>query len=281
LEASGLNIYRSVSRAIELNRISHAYIISGGDEEAIGLALYLASGVNCLASSGKPCGICSSCRKIHSSNHPDVSITQAEGAVIGIDDIRRLQKDIFVKPYEGKKRVSIIRQGEKMTVQAQNCLLKVLEDPPGTGIIAITTANPANLLPTILSRCQVLKPASKRRIPDAALYRDVLNCFLEGDFVRASAEVGFLAKDDQRSVEDFLDYLFLQVRDMLMLKVAQKEDLLYIKDNGEFAREAAAGYTLGKIGRLLDAVTKARENLRLNVNPQLAMEVLLLEIQEV
>ena len=66
-----------------------------------------------------------------------------------------------------------------------------------------------------------------------------------------------------------------------MLKVAQKEDLLYIKDNGEFAREAAAGYTLGKIGRLLDAVTKARENLRLNVNPQLAMEVLLLEIQEV
>ena len=67
-----------------------------------------------------------------------------------------------------------------MTVQAQNCLLKVLEDPPGTGIIAITTANPANLLPTILSRCQVLKPASKRRIPDAALYRDVLNCFLEG-----------------------------------------------------------------------------------------------------
>jgi len=276
-----LNIYRLVARAIELSKVSHAYIISGGDEEALSLALYLARGVNCLASSGKPCGNCSSCRKIDSSNHPDVSITETAGAFIGIDYIRRLQKDIFVKPYEGKKRVSIIRQGERMTVQAQNCLLKVLEDPPGTGIIAITTANPVSLLPTILSRCQILKPDSERRIPDVAPYRDILKCFLDEGFVRASAETALLVKDDERSVEDFLDYSLLQLRDALVFKVAQKEDLLYIKESDEFARETAARYTLDKIGRLFDAVSKARENLRLNVNAQLAVEVFLLEIQEV
>ena len=276
-----MEAYRSLKSALQSDKVFHSYIINAGDNEAQDLALFVARGVNCLAEGQKPCGRCSSCRKIESSNHPDVSVTRAGGASIGIDDIRRLQKEVFVKPYEGKKRVSIILQGEKMTVQAQNCLLKVLEDPPGNGIIIITTANPVSLLPTIISRCQVLKPESRRHMPDHRLYHDTMVCIMEEEFTRASAAIDLLVRDDDRSAEDFLDYMLIRLRDVLVLKVAQNEDLLYIKENGEFTRKAAAKFTPGRIGWMLEAVSRARENLRLNANAHLAMEVLLLEIQEV
>jgi DNA polymerase-3 subunit delta' len=270
----------SIEMAIESNKVSHAYIIKAGDKEAQASALFLAKGVNCLSAGQKPCGVCPSCRKISLGNHPDVSVAEA-GSSIGIDDIRQLQKEIFKKPYEGRKRVSIIRQGERMTVQAQNCLLKVLEDPPGDGIIVITTDCPDNLLPTIISRCQVLKAKAGRSVPDYNVYRETVACIMEEEFTKASAAIDTLVKDKERSVEDFLDCFLMQLRDILVLKVAQNEDLLYIKDNGEFARRAAARFSPGKLARLLEAVTTARENLRQNVNAQLAVEVLLLEIQEV
>lgn len=276
-----MEAYAFLEKAIQWDKVSHAYIINAAQQQAKDLALFLAKGVNCLADGRKPCGRCSSCRKIEASNHPDVTVTQAGGASIGIDDIRQLQKEIFIKPYEGKKRVSIILQGEKMTVQAQNSLLKVLEDPPGDGIIAITTTNPAGLLPTILSRCQVLKPETGQNIPDHHLYHQTMVCMMEGDFTRASAAIDLLVRDADRSVEDFLDYMLLQLRDVLVLKVAQKEDLLYIKDNSEFARRATARFTPAGLGRMIEAVSKARENLRQNANAQLTLEVLLLDIQEV
>lgn len=276
-----MEAYDFLEKAILWDRVSHAYIINAAQQQAKDLALFLAKGVNCMAEGRKPCGRCSSCRKIDTSNHPDVTIIRDGGASIGIDDIRQLQKEIFLKPYEGKKRVSIILQGEKMTVQAQNCLLKVLEDPPGDGIIAITTANPAGLLPTILSRCQVLKPGTGQNIPDHRLYHETMVCMIKEDFTRASAVIDLLVRDTDRSVEDFLDYMLLQLRDVLVLKVAQKEDLLYIKDNGEFARRTAAEFTTAGLGRMIEAVSRARENLRQNANTQLTLEVLLLDIQEV
>lgn len=276
-----MDIYHLISKTIELNRVSHAYIICGGYKETLEAALYMAKGVNCLAESSKPCGKCSPCRRVDSSNHPDVSIIKTEGNSIGIEDIRLLQSGVFAKPYEGKRKVNIICQGEKMTVQAQNCLLKVLEEPPGAGIIIITSANRENLLPTILSRCQILKPALEEKIPETKLYRAVLECFLEQDFIKASEEIGLLLKDDEKDVGAFLDYLFLQLRDILVLKVAREESLLYIKDNSKFAREAAAVYALDRLGSMFNAIARARENLKFNVNAQLALEMLVLDIQGV
>ncbi len=276
-----MDIINLITRAIQSDKVSHAYIINGSQDEARALANYMAKGVNCLSGAGKPCETCSSCRKINNLNHPDVSITHTEGASIGIDQIRQLQKEVFIKPYEGRKRVNIICQGEKMTVQAQNCLLKVLEDPPGTGIIIICTVNLDFLLPTIVSRCQILKLDGGSPIINNELYRETFLCFMEEGFTRASAMIDLLVRDTEKSVEDFLDYMLVQLRDILVLKVAQNKDLLYIRDNEEFAQRTAAGLTLGKLDRLVNAVSKAREDLRLNVNAQLAVEVLLLEIQEV
>ena len=274
-----MEAYGFIEKAVMQGRVSHAYIINAAQQQAKDLALFLAKGVNCTAEDRKPCGRCSSCRRLEASNHPDVTITQAGGASIGIDDIRQLQKEIFIKPYEGKKRVSIILQGEKMTVQAQNSLLKVLEDPPGDGIIAITTANPAGLLPTILSRCQVLKPETGQNIPDHHLYHETMVSMMEEDFTRASAAIDLLVRDTDRSVEDFLDYMLLQLRDLLVLKLLRK-DLLYIKDNGEFARRTAERFTPAELGRMIEAVSGPGKS-RQNANAQLTLEVLLLDIQEV
>ncbi len=116
-----------------------------------------------------------------------------------------------------------------MTVQAQNCLLKVLEDPPGDGIIAITTANPAGLLPTILSRCQVLKPETDQNIPDHHLYHETMVCMMQEDFTLASAAIDLLVRDTDRSVEDFLDYMFLQLVDLWSLSLLRRKICCILK----------------------------------------------------
>ncbi len=276
-----MNIYDFITKAIQSDKTSHAYIINGEENKAKSLMDYMAKGVNCLSGAGKPCQTCSSCRKISDHNHPDVSVIAAEGASIGIDPIRQLQKMIYIKPYEGRKRVNTICQGDKMTVQAQNCLLKVLEEPPGTGIILISSANLSNLLPTVVSRCQILKLNAGGRIPDHGLYREMTICLMEEGFIQASVAMEAFLKDNGKSAEDFFDLLLMQLRDILVLKVAQNKHLLYIKDNEEFALKAASRFTLAKVDRLINAVARAREALKHNANVQLAMEVLLLEIQEV
>lgn len=276
-----MQVYDLITKAIQSRKTSHAYIINGDDGKAGHLMDYIAKAVNCLAGDGKPCRVCSSCRKINNHSHPDITFVTAEGTSIGIDPIRRLQREIYVKPYQGRKRVSIICGGEKMTVQAQNCLLKVLEEPPGTGIILIGAVNLSNLLPTVVSRCQIIKLGADSRIFDHGVYGKLAVGLMEQGFIRSSAAVEELLKDTDGKVEDFLDYILMQIRDIIVLKVVGDKHLLYIKDNGEFAQRAASTFTLARLNRLADAVSRAREALRFNANVQLTMEILLLEIQEV
>ncbi len=99
----------------------------------------------------EPCGECHSCRQALSGNHPDIiRVTHEKPGSIGVEDIRgQVNNDIVIKPYYGPYKIYIINEGEKMTVQAQNALLKTLEEPPAYGIILILTANAGALLPTI------------------------------------------------------------------------------------------------------------------------------------
>jgi DNA polymerase-3 subunit delta' len=276
-----MNIYDLITQAIQSGKASHAYIIIGGNKDQKSLADFIARGVNCLKGAGRPCGACSSCRKIGEHNHPDVSVIEPEGTSIGIDPIRKLQREVYIKPYEGKKRVSVICQGDKMTVQAQNCLLKILEEPPGTGIILICSAGLGNLLPTVISRCQTLRMDAEESAFDSGLYREVIGRLLEPGFTQVQEITDMVLKDADRSVEGFLDYLLMQIRDIIALKVARDRHLLYIKEGGDFTQRIASRFTLARLGKLADAVSKAREALKFNANAQLTMEVLLLEIQEV
>ncbi|MBW1960618.1 MAG: DNA polymerase III subunit delta' [Deltaproteobacteria bacterium] len=125
-------------------------------------AMLFAKACNCLHRTSEagyriPCGDCRSCRKIASENHPDVIYIRPAGAVIRITQIRELSATLSLKPYEAKTRVVIIADAHSMNTEAGNALLKVLEEPPDHTIIILTTDQPLDLLPTVLSRCQQIR----------------------------------------------------------------------------------------------------------------------------
>ena len=159
-----------LKNAIQMDKVSHAYIING--ERSSGkefIAKIFAMSLQCENRQGiEPCQECHSCKQALSGNHPDIIfITHEKPNTIGVDDIRsQINGDVAIKPYSGPKKIYIMNEGEKMTVQAQNALLKTLEEPPEYVVLLILTTNVESLLPTILSRCVVLnmKPAKDKQV---------------------------------------------------------------------------------------------------------------------
>ena len=149
-----------LTHTIEQGKISHAYVING--ERFSGkefIANVFAMALQCEHPDGvEPCQQCHSCKQALSGNQPDIiRVTHEKPNTIGVDDIRtQINTDISIKPYSSPRKIYIIQEGEKMTAQAQNALLKTLEEPPAYAVILILTTNMDALLPTILSRCVVL-----------------------------------------------------------------------------------------------------------------------------
>ena len=153
-------------RAVEKNKISHAYIISG--EESSGkkmLAEAFAATLLCEKGGSDACGECISCRKAMSHNHPDIKyVTHEKPRTISVDDIReQLNGDVVIKPYESAHKVYIVEDAQLMKEPAQNALLKTLEEPPEYAIIMLLTTNADSFLQTIRSRCVTLET---KPVPD-------------------------------------------------------------------------------------------------------------------
>ena len=153
-------IIEHLQNAIRLNKVSHAYILDG--EEGSGkmlLASAFAQTLQCEQGGTEPCGKCHSCIQAESRNQPDIiRVTHEKPGSIGVDDIRdQLCSDILIRPYSSPWKIYIVDEAEKMTVQAQNALLKTIEEPPAYGIVLLLTENSEAFLPTILSRCVTLK----------------------------------------------------------------------------------------------------------------------------
>ena len=202
-------IKEHLENAINMNKVSHAYIING--ERNAGkefIAKTFAMALQCEnRQEYEPCQECHSCSQAKSGNHPDIIfITHEKPGTIGVDDIRsQINNDVVIKPYSAPKKIYIINEGEKMTVQAQNALLKTLEEPPEYAVILILTTNMETLLPTILSRCVVLnmKPVrndqikkflmENMEIPDYKA--DICVAFARGNLGKAR----LLAKSEGRS----------------------------------------------------------------------------------
>ncbi len=146
----------NLDRAVADDRPAHAYLISGTPQ--IGkttLARSLALALNCRATnSPRPCGQCRSCQLIAAGKHPDVQLIEPDGARVKIDQVRALHHDLSLRPVEGRYRVAIFDQFEAATVEAQNALLKTLEEPPDYVVLIVLASDPELLLPTIVSRCQ-------------------------------------------------------------------------------------------------------------------------------
>lgn len=153
-------------KASEDNRVSHAYLFAG--PSGIGkklIAIEFSKLLNCTDYKPKEktnsdlmnCE-CISCRKIDKSIHPDVSIVQFEGVRnIKVEQIREgIEGRLYLRPYEGKYKVVIVDEAERMNVNSQGAFLKTLEEPPPDTVIILISSEPNLLLPTILSRCQII-----------------------------------------------------------------------------------------------------------------------------
>lgn len=147
---------------IASGRLRHAYLFTG--PRGVGrrtLALRFAQAVNCLnpPEPGIPCGLCRSCQQINRMQHPDLTIIQsdAEGESLKVDQVRELQHALSLAPYESTYRVALLMRFEEATDGAQNALLKTLEEPNPKVLLLVTADDPDNLLPTITSRCELLR----------------------------------------------------------------------------------------------------------------------------
>ncbi len=152
------NAVSVLRRAIQHQRLHHAYLFSGYD--GVGkkfTALTLAKALNCKELPDDACDRCTSCHKIDEGIHPDIRIIEPDGQFIKIDQIRDLQKDVGYKPYEGRRKVYIIDHAEALRDEAANALLKTLEEPSADAMLVLVTANVYALLPTVISRCQLVR----------------------------------------------------------------------------------------------------------------------------
>lgn len=169
----------NLSRALQSGHLSHFYLICGPEGSGKQtLANLLAAAALCRGTD-KPCLTCSSCRKVLTSNHPDlITVADPDHKNVAVKIIRQMRDDLFIRPNESDRKVYLFPQD--MGIEGQNALLKVLEEPPAYGVFILLANNPESLLPTVRSRCTELK---MQPIPE-----DILRARLRADFPDATAE---------------------------------------------------------------------------------------------
>lgn len=316
-------IIEHFKKAIKTGKVSHAYILTG--EAGMGrksLADAFALTLFCEAGKAEPCMECHACRQVLSKNHPDlIYVTHDKPGSIGIDDIREQINDtIMVKPYSSLYKIYVVDESEKMTVQAQNALLKTIEEPPSYAIILLLTTNQEAFLPTILSRCVELK---LKPIRDAVIksylmgtmgiketQSDVYAAFARGNLGKAihlatSEEFQLLykevlnllrnvkrmdiselldcikkLKEEHIDIYECLDFMQLWYRDVLMFKVTKDINLQVFKEEYNAVNEISETSGYDGLENILHAIDKARIRLNANVNMELTMELLLLDMKE-
>lgn len=316
-------IIEHLQNAIKLQKVSHAYILDG--EEGAGkklLARAFAQTLQCERGGVDPCGECHSCKQAQSGNQPDIiEVTHEKPASIGVEDIRgQLCGDIQIKPYSSPYKIYIVDEAEKMTVQAQNALLKTIEEPPAYGVIMLLTTNADAFLPTILSRCvtlklrpvknEIIKPylMEKYHIPD--YQAEVCTAFARGNVGKAErlaqseqfaelkshlihllrhlrdmeiyelTEAVRSVSEYKTEINDYLDLMALWFRDVLLFKATRQIDGLVFAEEINDISAQAQKSSYEGLERILKALEKAKVRLKANVNFELTMELLMLTIKE-
>lgn len=157
--------------SIARGQVAHAYLFGGPKNSGkTSAALAFASAINCMQpkADGDSCGACLSCIRIDQENHPDVFVIRPDGNQTRIDQMHEMIKNLNYAPLSGKYKVMIIEQADTLNASSENSILKILEEPPDYAILVLISSNPNSLLPTIRSRCRMVKfrNASTKEIED-------------------------------------------------------------------------------------------------------------------
>ncbi len=159
-----------LEQSITHRRLSHAYLFTGPAQVGKAtLARAFAQALCCERADEKPCGACRTCQRIAQGRYPDVQYIQPARNALQIDQVRALQADAALSPLEGRYRIFIVREIEQATLPAANAFLKTLEEPPPQVILLLTSALRDRVLPTVISRCQVvgLRPLPLEQVRSA------------------------------------------------------------------------------------------------------------------
>lgn len=316
-------IKEHLQNALSTGKISHAYIING--EKSTGkefIAKVFAMALQCEKGEIDPCQECHSCKQALTNNHPDIiRVIHEKPNSISVDDIRaQVNNDVGIKPYSGPYKIYIINEAEKMTPQAQNAILKTLEEPPAYAVILLLTSNVNSLLPTILSRCVVLnmRPVADElvkkylmeqlQVPDYKA--EVCVAFARGNIGKAKAlassedfenvknealallkyiqdmELGEIISAIKKITEykfeinDYLDIISIWYRDALLFKATHDVNHLVFREEIQALRRTAQHSSYEGIETIIKALDTAKRRLDANVNFELTMELLMLTIQE-
>lgn len=200
------HIYEHFKNAIAAGKLSHAYILHG--ERGMGklnIAKEAAKAIQCESNApektdktGEACGQCKSCHQAESDNQPDIKYVTPAKKTLGVDDIReQINDDALIKPYGSPYKIYIIPKSDTMTVQAQNALLKTIEEPPSYAIFILLAANTDAFLPTILSRCVML---NAKTVSEGEIVNELKSKFGVGDYdakVAASFAGGNIGKAEK------------------------------------------------------------------------------------
>lgn len=317
------DIINYIRNAVLNDKVSHAYILNGerGSGKKL-LANLFAMTLLCEQGGPDPCNQCHSCKQAESGNHPDIiRVTHEKPNSISVDDIRtQVNNTVDIKPYQGPYKVYIIPQADLMTPQAQNALLKTIEEPPEYAVFLLLTENAETLLATINSRCVMLK---LRNIKDTLIKKylmenlqipdykaDVCTAFAQGNMGRAIMlansehfneireeavqllkyihemelnEIVSAVKNItvyKLEIVDYLDIIMIWYRDVLLYKATKDVDKVVFKDQMTYIKEQARKSSYEGIELILKSLENAKSRLRANVNFDLVMELLFLTIKE-
>ena len=316
------NIINNLKNALLRGNISHAYIISG--PKGIGkmtLAKAFAKALQCNSFDGDSCGKCISCRTFDSGNNPDVFyVYPSKTKTLGVDDIRsQIIKQAEIKQYEHKYKIFIVPDGDKMTEQAQNALLKTLEEPPKYVVIILMGQNIRGFIPTVVSRCVNIKlsPLSSEMVKSYLINNENISeqeasffgeyaqgnigaakeLYSSSDFANKRQDIILFTEkcltgsqieaimsaamlEQYKNDKSFLNIIEIYLRDVIIYKQTGQERFVIQKDILKNIKSSAKRFSIDELSKKIDAVYESEKMLQSNVNFTLLTEVLAMRLNE-
>ena len=314
-----------LQNALRTDSVSHAYILNGAKGSGRHMIARSFSAALLCEEREKtdrwiePCGRCHSCLQAQAGTNPDIKILEREKEnSIGVNDIRKMRTDVWIRPYSAAHKVYIIPDAEKMTPAAQNALLKTLEEPPSYAVLLLLADGTDSFLPTIMSRCVTLplRPVPEKDVEtclrerfeadeqharlcarfsggsigraallleneDFAALRDRTITFMRDIAKKDAADIAAFAKEaaSEDETQDLIDFLLTWNRDLLVCRSTKSTENLIFTDEVQYIIEAARAASWRGLQAASEAVFRARRRLFSNVNAELTLQMMLLEIR--
>ena len=309
-----------IKRALSTKRVAHAYLFAGpsgsGRRE---MAQAFAQALFCERGGSDACGVCLECRKVLHGNHPDLHVIAPDGATVKIDQIRTLQRELSYRSVQAGYKIYIIESAETMTVQASNSLLKFLEEPPSPVVAILLAPSAQAVLPTILSRSQLIAFASgdrealetilvkegkppllarsavnlasglqaSRLLVEENWFADIRNVVIQLGKENPTRFTASLLQAQQQvfktdlseHVEILLQLLALWYRDMIYAMTDRQGQMVF-SDQSEWISKQAWSRSIQSWVTVMESALTAARRIKAHVAPQLALEQFLVNVRE-